>query len=62
MSNEEIAQRIIAKIDLVLLAYLPTPDCPRRRDQNEWNKQQVKKMVAERLNPGHEGLSIKIEL
>ena len=60
MSNEEIATRILSKIELTLLSYLPEPDCPRKKDINNWNKEQVKKKVAEKLYP--QGLSIKIEL
>ena len=60
MSNEEIATRILSKIELTLLSYLPEPDCPRKKDINNWNKEQVKKKVAEKLYP--QGLGITIDI
>ena len=32
-----------------MLEELPDPTCPRKKDQNNWKKEQVKKMLIERL-------------
>jgi len=39
---------------------LPDPSCPRKRDHNNWKKDQVKKTLAARL--GHPGLGITVKL
>ena len=49
-SIEQIVSIIEKKILFVILEQLPNPDCPRKRDQNNWKIEQVKKTLAARLN------------
>jgi hypothetical protein len=49
-SIEEIVRIIESKIKMMLIEQLPNPSCPRKRDQNNWKIEQVKKTLAERLN------------
>lgn len=49
-SIEQIVSIIEKKILFVILEQLPKPDCPRKRDQNNWKIEQVKITLAERLN------------
>jgi len=49
-SIEQIVSMIENKIFLLILSELPTPSCPRKRDQNNWKIEQVKLTLAERLN------------
>jgi hypothetical protein len=49
-SIEQIVSIIEKKIFFVILEQLPNPDCPRKRDQNNWKIEQVKKTLAARLN------------
>jgi hypothetical protein len=48
-SIEEIVNIIEKKIMFILLEQLPTPSCPRKRDQNNWKIEQVKNTLASRL-------------
>lgn len=54
-SIEAIVSIIEKKIMLTLLQELPTPSCPRKRQQNDWKIDQVKKTLAARL--GHPGIT-----
>lgn len=59
-SIEQIVSIIEKKIMFTLMEELPQPTCPRKRDQNNWKIDQVKKTLAARL--GHPGLGITIQL
>jgi len=55
----EIASICEKKVNMILLQELPTPDCPRKKQQNEWKRSEVKKELASRL--GGLGISISIK-
>ena len=59
-SIESIVSIIEKKIMYTLMEELPVPSCPRKRQQNEWKIDQVKKTLAARL--GHPGLSISVDV
>lgn len=59
-SIEHIVSIIEKKIMYTLLEELPTPSCPRKRQQNEWKVDQVKKTLAARL--GHPGMGITVKV
>mgnify|MGYP003334660558 FL=1 len=59
-SIEQIVSIIEKKIMFTLLEELPTPSCPRKRQQNEWKVDQVKKTLAARL--GHPGMGITVKV
>lgn len=59
-SIEQIVSIIEKKIMYTLMEELPDPSCPRKRDQNNWKKDQVKKTLAARL--GHPGMGITIQI
>lgn len=40
---------------MILMSELPAPSCPRKKQQNEWKINQVKKTLAARL--GHPGIN-----
>lgn len=48
-SAEEIVSIIEKKIMFLMLEHLPDPTCPRKRQQNEWKKDKVKKLLSQRL-------------
>jgi len=54
-SIEEIVNIIDKKIFMILMSELPAPSCPRKKQQNEWKIDQVKKTLAARL--GHPGIN-----
>ena len=63
MSNEEIARRLNTKVTLELMRMCPRPECSSKRPQWEYNLEQIKKKLAEKLSPETgAGLSIKIEI
>lgn len=49
-SIEQIVGIIEKKIMLLLIEQLPTPSCPRKRDQNNWKIQQVKLGLIDKLH------------
>jgi hypothetical protein len=59
-SIEQIVSIIEKKIMFTLMEELPTPSCPRKRQQNEWKVDQVKKTLAARL--GHPGMGITVKV
>ena len=46
----------------MLIELLPEPSCPRKKDQNNWKRDQVKKIVANNLNPQSLGISVTIDV
>ena len=48
-SIEQIVSIIEKQIMFTIMSELPTPSCPRKRDQNNWKIEQVKKILFERL-------------
>jgi hypothetical protein len=59
-SVENIADMAIRQVMKVIEQELPQPECPRSRPQNNWKKEQVKKLVAQRLWPADAGVKISI--
>ena len=49
-SISEIVSIIEKKILFIILEQLPTPSCPRKKQQNEWKIEQVKLRLAQKLN------------
>jgi hypothetical protein len=49
-SAEQVADIINRKIAMLLLEQLPTPSCNLKKQQNEWKKEQVKKILIEKLS------------
>lgn len=56
-SIEYIVSVIEKKIMFTLMDELPTPSCPRKRQQNDWKIDQVKKTLAARL--GHPWIDLE---
>lgn len=46
----EISNRIISKVSMMLIELLPNPSCPLKRQQNEWRKAQVIDDVKRKLD------------
>lgn len=61
-SIEQIVSIIEKKIMFTLMEELPTPSCPRKRQQNEWKVDQVKKTLAARLGHPGMGITVKVEV
>jgi DNA-binding HxlR family transcriptional regulator len=61
-SVEEVVSRIESKIFMLMLEMLPDPSCPRKKQQNEWKKDQVKKMLSQRLSNQGLGITVKVEI
>jgi hypothetical protein len=49
-SIEQISDIVCNKIFMTILSELPNPDCPLKRQQNEWKKSEVKKAIIKRLS------------
>lgn len=47
---DDISNRILTKVTLMLLEMMPTPSCPLKRQQNEWRKMQVIEDVKRKLD------------
>lgn len=60
MSNEEIASRLHGKVELLIMQVLPKPTCATKQQKWEWDKDDVKKKLAVKLNPQGNGLTITV--
>jgi len=49
-SVEHIAEIAFKQILKVIDQELPQPECPRSRPQNNWKKEQVKKLILNKLS------------
>ena len=49
-SIEQISDIVFNKIFMTILSELPNPDCPLKRQQNEWKKSEVKRAIIKRLS------------
>lgn len=47
---DDISNRILTKVTLMLLEMMPAPSCPLKRQQNEWRKMQVIEDVKRKLD------------
>jgi hypothetical protein len=61
-SVENIADMAIRQVIKVIEQELPQPECPRKKPQNNWKKEQVKKIVSQRLWPADMGVNIDIKV
>ena len=61
-SIEAIVSMIEKKIMFTLMEELPAPTCPRKRQQNEWKIDQVKKTLAARLGHPAMGINVKVSI
>ena len=59
-SVKDIADKVVRTMEQVIKNELPTPDCPLKKQHNEWKRKQVREDVAGRLNPDAAPLTIKI--
>jgi hypothetical protein len=48
-SIEYISVIISNKVKMMLIEMLPEPSCPRKKDQNNWKREQVINLLLERL-------------
>lgn len=48
-SNEQIAEIINKRIQMIMMEQLPVPSCPLKRQQREWKIEEIKKMLIEKL-------------
>lgn len=61
-SVEHIADLAIRQVIKIIEQELPQPECPRSRPQNNWKREQVKKIVGQRLWPADNGVNIDIKV
>lgn len=61
-SIEQISSMISRKVEMMLIELLPEPSCPRKKDQNNWKREQVRKQVSNKLNPQSLGISVTIDV
>ena len=49
MSNRELADRIAAKVQQMISNEIQLPNCPLRREKAEWDRQEVRRLVMQKL-------------
>ena len=49
MSNLSIADKILVKIQTIINNELPLPDCPQKKLRVKWDREQVKRIIVERI-------------
>lgn len=60
MSNDELAAKMIARIDYMLLQYLPAPSCANKRKAHAELIKEIKAKIAAGLSPQNNGININI--
>lgn len=50
MSNQGIADKIISRINNLISNELPLPDCPVKREKVKWDREEVNRLVMEKLS------------
>lgn len=60
MSIESTTDKAFRQVQRVLLAELPEPTCPQKKEHWRWQVEQVKKNIAQRLWPENNGVKINI--
>lgn len=49
-SVEEISNRMMSKLAMMMIEMMPDPSCPLRRQRNEWKKTEVIKELKRKLD------------
>jgi len=60
MTNEDLANKLAVRVDFMLLQHLPRPTCATKQKAHSELIAEVKRLIAEKLNPPNHGLTINI--
>lgn len=60
MSNEELAGKMVARVEYMILQFLPKPTCASKHEAWQSKVREVKGIVADRLVPANKGINILV--
>ena len=60
MTNEDLANKLAVRVDFMLLQHLPRPTCQSKQKAHAELIREIKRLIAEKLNPDNHGLNITI--
>ncbi len=61
-SIEAITNTALRRVQQVIMAELPEPECSSKKQQWRWQVEQVKKKVANELWPENNGINIEVKV
>ena len=61
MENQQLANKITARIDYMIMQYLPRPTCANKQQAHAAQVREVKRLIAYGL-AGNNGLNIEIKV
>ena len=59
-TNQQIADKVIGRIEALILFELPKPMCAKAQRAHMVRVEQIKKMIAQRLYPADLGVNIEV--
>lgn len=62
MTADELATKLTGKLEFMILQYLPRPTCASKHAAHAEMVKEVKRLLAERLSPVNNGLTIEIKV
>lgn len=62
MTADEYANKITARVEFMLLQYIPKPECATKQAAHRALVAEVKQKIAARLSPQSNGINIEIKV
>ena len=60
MTTDELATKLLGKVEFMIMQYLPRPTCATKHAAHAELVKEVKRLLSEKLNPPNHGLTINI--
>lgn len=60
MTNDELASKMVARVEFMLLQFMPKPTCNTKMPAWHSNIRDIKQKISARLTPGDNGIKITV--
>ena len=60
MTNEELALKMVARVEYMIMQFMPKPTCSTKLPAWHSNVREIKKIIANRLSPEGNGIKITV--
>lgn len=60
MTPQELAPKLTAKVEFMILQYMPKPTCATKHQAWREQVEEVKRLMSARLNPNNNGITITV--
>lgn len=62
MNSDELATKLTNRVEFMIMQYMPKPTCATKHAAHAELVKEVKRLLAERLSPVNNGLTIEIKV